>query len=201
MQLQKPPTKRQQRSMRTKQRIYEKSIELINAYGYENVTIADICKHSHIPVGTFYHYYPSKDDILLYCSESEDQMMMSKMKSLPEGSHSSRYKYLVRARLRMATARSPELSGYFRIAHIRNKVFDSYSSERWFHQGLLEEVVAGQEDGEFVRDIDSVVIVEMALFLIDGLTSAWMLSNGSLDIEKKADEQVDLILRLITEKI
>lgn len=50
----------------TKQGILDVTIMLIKEKGYENVSLADICKSANITKPTFYYYYSSKDDILSF---------------------------------------------------------------------------------------------------------------------------------------
>lgn len=52
------------KSKEVKERIYRKAVELMNQYGYEYVTIANICKAAEVSVGSFYHFYPSKEALL-----------------------------------------------------------------------------------------------------------------------------------------
>ncbi|MEE8807960.1 MAG: TetR/AcrR family transcriptional regulator [Lactimicrobium sp.] len=47
----------------TRANIVRTTMELFQKKGYENTTIASICKACHITKGTFYYYFNSKDDI------------------------------------------------------------------------------------------------------------------------------------------
>lgn len=50
-------------------------MELFQQNGYENTTIASICKACHITKGTFYYYFDSKDDICAaYYEMVQDQV-------------------------------------------------------------------------------------------------------------------------------
>ena len=50
---------------RTKQRICDATLELIHKKGYPNVTIADICQAAGVSNGSFFHYFKTKDDVLV----------------------------------------------------------------------------------------------------------------------------------------
>lgn len=58
----KPP--RAVRSQQAKQHIYDTAIQLLREHGYEYVTVNNICQMAGISVGSFYHYYDSKDALL-----------------------------------------------------------------------------------------------------------------------------------------
>ena len=60
----------------TRGRIFSASIRLISEQGYEATTIAGICKASGISVGSFYHHFRSKSDILLgYIAEESESLL------------------------------------------------------------------------------------------------------------------------------
>lgn len=68
----KEPTARQVRSEANRECIANTALELFQKYGYEATTIQDICTATGFSVGTFYHYYKSKDDLLeLVCKRVE----------------------------------------------------------------------------------------------------------------------------------
>ena len=56
-------TNRQKQALRTKNKIFDVTVELISENGFDNVNIEDICKASDVSVGTFYNYYKSKNEV------------------------------------------------------------------------------------------------------------------------------------------
>ncbi|GJM77588.1 hypothetical protein HMSSN139_00840 [Paenibacillus sp. HMSSN-139] len=57
--------KREQQSLLTKEKILRNSIELITAYGYDEVTISQICQKSEVAKGSFYTHFSSKSEIAI----------------------------------------------------------------------------------------------------------------------------------------
>ena len=53
----KKPTRRQEKALETKNRIYTAAINLMDRKGFENITIIDISKEAGVSVGAFYHYF------------------------------------------------------------------------------------------------------------------------------------------------
>lgn len=49
----------------TKEKIIQRSLELIKKNGYDQVTINDICEASGISKHTFYYYFKSKEEVLM----------------------------------------------------------------------------------------------------------------------------------------
>lgn len=196
----KPLTKRQQRSLETREKIYNTAIELIKNHGYENVTINDICEKAKVSVGSLYHQFSSKDEILVSCSESEDRIIGSMVKKLSKkDSHSLRYKELFMKRVSLGSVeKTVDFTISCSIAHLSNRINATYSIERELYKALLNEIVEGQKNGEFSKDVDPNFFVESSLYYITGLCHAWQVSKGILDVEVKAAQQVDFLLRTIT---
>ena len=77
-------TKRAQRSAANKMLLYETAKKLFILNGYEATTVNDICKASGISVGSFYHYYKSKDGILLAICQHIADFDIGLTNNLPE---------------------------------------------------------------------------------------------------------------------
>ncbi|MCD8368858.1 MAG: TetR/AcrR family transcriptional regulator [Clostridiales bacterium] len=49
----------------TKNHIYETALCLFQNNNYDKVTVSQICKEAGVSVGNFYHYYTSKEEVLM----------------------------------------------------------------------------------------------------------------------------------------
>ena len=56
---------RAQRAERTKNHIYTTALQLFQKNNYEKVTINQICREAGVSVGNFYHYFASKEEVLM----------------------------------------------------------------------------------------------------------------------------------------
>lgn len=70
------------KGQRTKQRICDAALELIHKKGYPNVTIADICQAAGVSNGSFFHYFKTKDDVLVAFVENESAELIDYCESL-----------------------------------------------------------------------------------------------------------------------
>ncbi len=52
------------RSQQIKESIYNAAMDLLKEYGYEYITVKNICKLADVSTGSFYHYFKSKDDLM-----------------------------------------------------------------------------------------------------------------------------------------
>jgi TetR/AcrR family fatty acid metabolism transcriptional regulator len=57
---------RKVRSQQVKNRIFETAVQLIKDRGFDYVTVANVCAGANVSVGSFYHYFSGKEELLSY---------------------------------------------------------------------------------------------------------------------------------------
>ncbi len=58
-------TAREKNSNNNKQKIYDAALLLFDKYDFNTVTVDDICNYTNLSKGTFYHYFKSKEDLVI----------------------------------------------------------------------------------------------------------------------------------------
>ncbi len=58
-------TTREKNSKNNKQKIYDAALLLFDKYDFNTVTVDDICDYTNLSKGTFYHYFKSKEDLVI----------------------------------------------------------------------------------------------------------------------------------------
>ena len=49
-----------------RKKIIDTTTELIKNYGADNLTVRKVCETADLSIGTFYHYFKDKDDLMMY---------------------------------------------------------------------------------------------------------------------------------------
>jgi TetR/AcrR family transcriptional regulator, transcriptional repressor for nem operon len=57
----------------TRSRLIQSAIELVLTQGYSNVGVQDLCVHAGVKKGSFYHFFPSKRDLVIAALEQHWQ--------------------------------------------------------------------------------------------------------------------------------
>lgn len=57
---------REKKSLDVKGKILKTTSKLMNRYGYEYLTVRNICKSADVSIGTFYHHFKNKDSVMSY---------------------------------------------------------------------------------------------------------------------------------------
>lgn len=79
------PGLREQKRQETRQRIVEASLRLFGAQGYDATTLDAIAATAGISRRTFFHYFKSKDDILLSLQAGIGDMLVAALADTPPG--------------------------------------------------------------------------------------------------------------------
>lgn len=69
-------TSRQKQAIETKLRISEAAMKLLKITSYDLLKITDICNEANVSIGTFYHYFESKDMMIKSCYNSIDSLII-----------------------------------------------------------------------------------------------------------------------------
>ncbi|MGE1104655.1 TetR/AcrR family transcriptional regulator [Bacillus wiedmannii] len=78
---------RETRKKELKELIFLKAVQLFQERGYENVTVQDITTACGIAKGTFFNYFPKKENILLFLGDSQIELWNESLKAYENVEH------------------------------------------------------------------------------------------------------------------
>lgn len=64
--VQKNLNKQEKKSVETKKKLFTATVELLKSQDYDSLTIRNICQTAGVSIGSFYHQFHNKDDLLSY---------------------------------------------------------------------------------------------------------------------------------------
>ena len=74
---------RERKKLKTKAAIQRAALRLFKRQGYEETTVEEIAAAADISESTFFNYFPSKEDVVIY--DEYDPMMFAALASAPKG--------------------------------------------------------------------------------------------------------------------
>ncbi len=176
----KPITKRQEKALETKNRIYNAAIELMDRKGFEKITIADISKKANVSVGAFYHYFKSKNDILAEIFRKADEYFSTHVISgLTQASVPDQIVEYFDHYARFNIASGPEMTQ--EIFSPKIKFF--IQKERPMLAILNDLIRQGQEKNEIRTDTDPEELARFLFLMARGIVFEWSLYDGCYDLE------------------
>lgn len=157
-----------------KKNIFDVSIKLINSKGYDDTTIKDICKAANIGTGTFYHYFKSKQDIIIEYVKNESQDIVDFYNSLPKDSYYKTLLSIIEYQLDYVDLKGREfVKNVFAIELLNNITLlgiDKYSAYNLVYECLSR----GQENKEFSASHDVRFMTDIIVYSIIGFIHNWL---------------------------
>lgn len=188
----KEPTKRQLQAKASKEKIFDTAQSLFATYGYENVTVADICREANVSVGLFYNYFKSKSDISAVALQLVEPQYIACAKSFtPEDTADIRL--LKMARLVLSTAvENDYMLQHARIQYIREAQGIPplvFAHDRPLSDILHDIAEYGQETGRFRQDVSTEFILRFYFrYIIGSVVYLLNAENREKAIEKSISD-------------
>lgn len=181
----KKETRRTIQGRITRQKLLDTSTALFSKYGYDNVTIDDICEKIGLSKGAFYTHFESKDQILVenfkevfdYYDEISGKLCTLK------NSLEKLYVFNTYAMKRVKKIGLLTVKRAYHIEMTPGKKKSFLTSHGTSLYKLMKSIIAeGQKNGEIRNDLSSDVIVTFLLQLARGIIFEWCLTNGGFDL-------------------
>lgn len=187
--LEKKPTSRQLRATKTRKLIYDVAVKLMDEQGFALTTIEEISKKAGVSVGTFYHYFKSKEDIFYDLFKKADEYFESIVapdlgKLADSGTSVS--EQIVRFFCHYATYNNDR--GLENINQLYNTKNELFSRKGRYMQELLKELIArGQAAGELSLEPRAEEATDLLFIASRGMVFDWCIHNGEYDLNSRME--------------
>ena len=189
----RPPQK--VRSERTQKALYDAACTLMHDYGYEYLSVQNICTLAGVSTGAYYHHFHSKDDILcLFLNKGYEAFIENRNVCLPEDPLARLTELCVLYAAHNESNGVEFVSNYYST---KNKSLntiglspeDMYVSSNY--RARYDSLMAAREAGQIPVDTDCVSLNEDICSLTKGIIFDWCLSNGGFDLTSRIRRMVD----------
>lgn len=166
----------------TQQRILDSARELIFSRSYAHVGVAAICEHAGVKKGSFYHFYPSKQALIIAVLDAQffetQSNMISKAfaEDVPPLARLERFTDMAYLFQKQLNAHSGHVLGcpFGNLANelstqdepIRKKIQQTFAKLQKLFRGVL---LAAQEAGDLAQDIDAGATAQAMLAYFEGV--------------------------------
>jgi len=196
----KTPGKREINSEAKKELILENSLELFRKYGYEKITVTDICKECGINVGTLYHYFGSKVGVLQAISDklSPVSVLEENDPELLQNPAEAITHFLLNYASRWETLGVDLTTQIFQnFQKIYVNPFTSILNETDSIDKLSRFIKASQQIGCFDPSAKPVKTANLIMIVGRGVVYDWCMQSGMYDLSEKAREVSGLLKYLV----
>lgn len=175
-------TKETKKGSMSKSKIFKAAMELIHLKGFDEIKVKDICKKSGTAVGTFYHYFHSKQDILLEFVKMEGQDVYNIYLSLEGASCFDRLVKSFEFQINYFYMKNKEFIAIILSFALKqpNPPFDIYDYS--IYRIISECIAKGQASGEFSNKYSGEFLSRIISDQFLGMTYYWICLGNNDDI-------------------
>lgn len=150
------PSRRERKKDETRERIFKAAVKLFRDKGFENTTIDEITERADVAKGTFFNYFPKKESVLGYLTETQLADADEFAGALLQSRQPVRKKLIaLLQRIASVYEEEPELSFYVMRESMRRAYSPSDSVHKHWHTVFTGLIQQGQQAGELRADLDA----------------------------------------------
>lgn len=182
--------------------ILDASARLFAQSGYHSTRLADVASELGLHKASLYHYFDSKESILVELIKRRVGSAVSALEIIAAGKQSDRAKLAeaVRSHIEIFNENA-DLYTIFqseRLHTISDRAAELVNERgRQYEQVFADLIADGVDSGDFSRDLDPQVTMKAIVGLCNS-TLSWFRVNGRMKLGELADRYADMALRIVT---
>ena len=187
-------TKVKQKQSRRRIELLEAAIPLISQRPFEEISVAEICRALGISVGSFYHYFRKKDDLLVGLLWIIDEdLAENTFPLLKRENEIENLKLFAHGWAVHVESHGIERSRL--ISSINPDSAELSEKDRPAIRMLRALIAAGQSRGQITADFDADTLTGLFLTTLRGITLDWSRRAGSYALTERMDRDIGILLR------
>lgn len=182
----------------TRGKIIDAAWKLFYRQGYDDTTVEEIIEESGTSRGSFYHYFPGKDDLLSTLADVFDQKYEALMETMdPDMDRFDQLMYLNRELFTMMENSTPlDLVARLYSSQLVTRGDKALMDHNRIYFRLLRQIVLqGQERGELRGDVTVNEMVRAYALCERALIYDWCLSGGDYSLTQYSQTVMPMFLQ------
>lgn len=179
----KKMTKRALQAEETKNKIVKATMEIMEKSGFNNMTIQEINERAGVSVGTFYHYFKTKEDVFYELYRKADNYFEEEVeRRLYAKDLTTRERIVYYFSLYAQFNHHNGLEYIRQLYNTNNKFF--IAKGRYMNDLLQKIVLEGMVKGEITKEMSPEDVTNQLFMLARGIVFDWCLHEGDYDLEQ-----------------
>ena len=171
----------------SKQKLIDTTVALIKKYGADSITVRNVCEEAGLSIGTFYHHFQNKDDLLMHFvrEASFDSFVLETPLFDVAGRVCELYMHLIDRYLALG---EEFMKSFYTTG---NKALSAYMGQEngCFADGTVmarceRELLDAQQQGYLKKEADAHMLSMEICTIVKGCVFEWALNDGEMDIEE-----------------
>ncbi|MBP3656500.1 MAG: TetR/AcrR family transcriptional regulator [Clostridia bacterium] len=194
-------TNRQLQSIHTRKRIEDAANVCFARKGMAYTLISDIVQEANVSVGTFYHYFKNKDDLLIRQYESFDMEFADRAQELLEDGGAA--ECLLRFARFFSRASFKQEGRAANLEYLKARpsitLEELWPRNRPYFLVLCTLIARGQHSGQLRRDMPPEEMAELIMMFTRGYNIDWAATDGAYDLRARMDRHLPILLGSLTD--
>ncbi len=175
-----------------KKEIVDHIVKLMDEEGMKNISVKEICEHANIALGTFYHYFQSKNSIVEEMYKLMDEHYLFYKDQI--SSHASLEEDIIDFVDHFENFVA-DWGYYANILIVKTALEESDKHDKRAIVQVLKEIVEkGKAEKSYSVDIKTEDLVEKIFIIIRGELYFWAKADKDYEIRNKISSHVELYL-------
>lgn len=185
-----------------KQSIIQSAIEVFSRNGFQNSSISEIAQKANVAEGTIYQYFKNKEDLFFSIPIEKTKEFSRGLDLQLQGIDGALNKirkfiwyYLYFFKM------NPEYSRTLMLEMRVSKNFvktTTYKSFKNFTNKILEIIREGQGEGTIRKDVNSYLVRQLLLGILEHIVTRWLLKGEKYDLLNHYQEVSRLVIHGIS---
>ncbi len=185
----------------TQQAIIDAVVALIRSKGFAETTVKDICAEAGVGVGTFYHYFQSKVEVLLSFIGEENAELLAFYAQTDKTSYGDAILAVMNRYLDLYFIKGPELVAQIYSTFLFSEIkLAGNLLENSLYKILMDALEKGQQSGEFSDQISVEILCNTFIGTCFFFTSLWCNEAQTYDIRAVVNQHFPQLIRLVSAK-
>ncbi len=165
-----------------KQELFSQITDIIKKDGYANLTVRGICNDLGISTGTFYHYFPEKNDLAwILFSDIDDYFETVVTSNFGDNELQNLSTFCIEYGNYVVNS-GVETCRCISVAPFKHMSHNYLDEERNLFQILLNLLSRGIENKQFHESLNPLETARMMMVILRGYSSDWAKRNGDFDL-------------------
>ena len=180
-----------------RKQIIEATKSIMDEIGFENVTVRGICKAANISIGTFYHYFNDKGDIIIQLYTSVDEYLSEiEIEKLSDEDELKNIITFSEEYGRFVADSGLSVAKQIFGAAINTESNQIYRSiERDINRIIFNIITRANEKEQIKTDFSTEEISNMILINIRGIVFDWCKFRGQYDLVEQIRNSIGIFVR------
>lgn len=194
--IEKELSPRQKKSLETRKRIFDATYQLVNQYG-DSYTVQDVCRLASVSVGSFYHFYKSKEEVTSDLYLFFDAHLEKEFPMMPK-EPAARLKAITREMMRYSLEWGLPFLRLSCAQTSGEKEIDLVHERSVSFRELVRTLQAGEDQNVFYCPRGEEYYARFLITMFRGTLHWWTVQHGNFNGVERMEQYTEDFLKIIT---